>query len=300
MMPRSPRAGFTLVELLFALLLVGIVGGTIARLVVAQQRFYASVEERLAMRARLRDGADLLSLALRHAAVQGMPIALATDTAVEIGTIIGAGTTCGASGASIDLTPDVPVTGRAITSFATLPDTTDDVLVYDRGAPSSAPRWLRARIVDVTTRPASALCARSPLVSVADVASGRVTELVTVPTIAAPPGAPVRIVRRARFDVYRASDGKFYLGYRTCGSGCTGVQPAAGPYGTTASAVMLRYFDVAGTLLPTPLGPTSLARVVRVDVTLHATSGGVIDLPGRGRGVARDSVVASIALRNAP
>jgi hypothetical protein len=113
-------------------------------------------------------------------------------------------------------------------------------------------------------------------------------------------GAPVRIVRRARFDVYRASDGLFYLGYRVCAAGCAGVQPVAGPYGSSAAVIRLRYFDVSGASLPAPLDVTSLQRLTRVDVVLRATSSAIVDLPGRTRGVARDSIVASIALRNAP
>lgn len=296
----SSPLGFTLIELLVALIVVGGIGATIARLVVGQQRFYASVDERLAMRERLRDGADVVTIALRHAAVQGMATTLAADSAIELATMIGTGTVCGTSGTRIDLTPELPVSGRALTSLAVTPDTTDEVLAYDVGTPSGGARWVRARITGVTTRAASALCAASPVVSVADVASGRVTELSTAPAIAVSAGAPVRIIRRARLDAYRGSDGLVYLGYRICEVGCAGVQPVAGPYGSSLSAISLRYFDVAGTALPTPLLPASIARVTRVDVVLRATSHFAVDLPGRGRGVAHDSVVASIALRNAP
>lgn len=279
-----------------ALALVGIVGAAIARLLLAQQRFYASVDERLAMRTQLRDGADLLTIALRHAAVQGAPIVLATDTAIELSGSIGAGTVCGASGARIDLAPEAPTSGPSLTSFALTPDSADDVLVYDRAAPPAPARWTRAQILDVTTRPASALCAGSPLVSAADL-STRVTEITTMPVVNVASGAPVRIIRRARFDVYRASDGRYFLGYRRCGRGCSPVQPVTGPYGAPAGAITFRYFDVTGAPLTTPVATP--ARITRVDVVLRAASRGIVDLPGIGRGLARDSVVATIALRNA-
>lgn len=297
------RRGFTLVELLCALVLLSIVGTTITRLLVGQQRFYASLDERLGMRAQLRDGADLVSAALRFAAVQGAPITLATDTAIELSTTIGAATVCAATGGRIDLTPEAPLTGGALTSFAVTPDSADEVLVYDTGSASSPPRWLRARILSIATRPASAACGTSPLINAVDVATAAVPELTVSPSIIIAPGAPVRIVRRARFDLYRGGDGLRYLGYRRCGLGCTTVQPISGPFSAplhTAGALTFRYFGVEGAALPTPVAPAALARITRVEIALRAASRGVVELPGSGRAVARDSIVATATLRNAP
>lgn len=292
------RPAFTLIELLCAIILLGLVGTTIARLLVGQQRFYASVAERLTMRSQLRDGADLLTIALRYATVQTAPITLATDSAIQLSSLIGAATVCGASGARIDLAPEAPASGIALTTFAVTPDSADDVLVYDRGTSIVPAQWRRAHIASVTSRPASALCAASPLLSAVDVASTHVVELTTVPAISVASGAPVRIIRDARFDIYHAGDGRWYLGYRRCGFGCTSVQPISGPYDAAAGAVTFRYFDTSGAALATPV--TTVARITRVDIVLRASSHGIVDLPGSGRGVARDSTIASIALRNAP
>lgn len=294
------QRGFALVELLAALVLLAIVGTTIGRLLLGQQRFYASIHERLAMRSQLRDGGDVLTIALRHAAMQAAPVTLATDTAIELSTTIGAAVVCGSSGAQIDLAPEAPASGVPLSATAVPPDSADDVLVYVAGAAMSPPQWYRARIVDVTTRAASSVCSESPLVGAADLATARVTELTTVPVTGAASGSPVRIIRPARFDVYRAGDGLYYVGYRRCGQGCAGVQPVSGPYGATAGVVSFRYYDVTGSALAPPLAVSALARITRVDVALRATSRGIIDLPGVGRGVARDSVLLSVALRNAP
>lgn len=293
----SVRRGFTLVELLIALSLLAIVGATIARLVTGQQRFYASVDARLAMHSRVRDGADILAIALRHAAVQGSPITLATDTAIELSTIIGVGTVCGGSGARVALAPETLANALPLTALAVSPDSLDELFVFDQHAPA---QWRHARIVDVTATPASTWCGASPLLSATDVASGRVTELTVSPPVTLASGAPARLLRHVRFDVYRAGDGLLYLGYRRCPLGCTAVQPVSGPYGSAAGAIMLRYFDVTGSSLLTPVSVAALARITRVDVIVRASSARVLDLPGRGRGLARDSAVASIALRNAP
>jgi prepilin-type N-terminal cleavage/methylation domain-containing protein len=296
------RRGVTLVELLSVLVLLAIVGGAIGRLLVRQQRFYVALHERLALRSQLRDGVDLLTVALRYAAVQGAPIDFASDTAVELSSVIGAGTVCAASGAVIHLTPEATASGAALTSFATTPDTADDVLVFHTAGATASAGWSRARVATVGSHPVGGVCGGSPLVSPVDVAAAaRSTELTLAPATPALPGAPVRVVRHARFSVYRASDGLWYLGYRRCAPACNGIQPVSGPYAPgTVPPLTLRYADASGATLPTPLDSSARSRITRVDLVLRARSRGIIDLPGFGRGIARDSALATVALRNAP
>lgn len=296
----SARRAFTLVELLCALTLLAIVGTTIGRLLIGQQRFYASVGERLAMRSQLRDGADVLTIALRHAALQQTPIVAATDTAVELSSVIGAGTVCGVSGAEVDLAPEAPASGIALTTLAVTLDTADEVIAYITGGAPSSSGWARARIVGVATHPASAVCATSQLLGAIDRVSARATGITVAPPLAVAPGTPVRILRHVRIDGYRASDGMIYVGYRRCGAGCNSVQPVSGPYGVNVRDVEFRYFDVTGAALPAPVSGVALSRITRIDVVLRAASRGAVDLPGLGRAVAHDSTLVSIGLRNAP
>ena len=48
------------------------------------------------------------------------------------------------------------------------------------------------------------------------------------------PGTLVRVVRRARYELYRASDSRWYLGYLDClasrATPCNTVQPVSGPF----------------------------------------------------------------------
>src|SRR6202022_2394268 len=69
------------------------------------------------------------------------------------------------------------------------------------------------------------------------------------------PGAAVRFVRRARYSLYRASDGDWYLGYRRCNAigppGCGVVQPVSGPYrghsrDSRLRGLLFEYFAPAG------------------------------------------------------
>lgn len=298
------RRGVMLLELMLALVSGAIVIAAIVGVVVRAERFHASVEARMRMRSQLRAGGDIIAASSRFGAAQGAPVALATDTAVELSTVIGAATTCAPPAVGrVALVPDSLASGATLTSMVTTPDSADDVLVW-HVATSAQPTagWDHARIAAVAVRSTAAVCPIGSLVSAADVA-GRVPalELTVSPAIDAGMGAPVRFLRRARFSVYRASDGLWYLGYRRCpGGACGAIQPVSGPYAAAGAAPMtLRYFDLGGALA-TPVAATRLGGITRIDVVLRARSGGVIDLPGVGRGAGHDSVVVSIAPRNAP
>jgi hypothetical protein len=100
------------------------------------------------------------------------------------------------------------------------------------------------------------------------------------------PGALVRMVRRARYELYRASDSRWYLGYLDClasrATPCNVVQPVSGPF--APSGVQLAYLDRSGA--PT----TDPWRVARIDVLAIAAR--------RSAPTTLDSLATTIALRN--
>lgn len=63
-----PTAGFSLVEILVALVVTGIVGAAVVQLLLQQDRFYASVDGRTFTETAVRATADLLNRELRAAA----------------------------------------------------------------------------------------------------------------------------------------------------------------------------------------------------------------------------------------
>lgn len=297
------RRGVMLLELMLALVTGAIVIAATVGVMVRAERFHASVETRLRMRSQLRAGSDVLAASARYVAAQGVPISLATDTAVELATVIGAATTCGPVAAGrVPLVPDSLASGVALTAMVATPDSADEILVWDSPSPGQTVGvWDRARITSVATRVAGAVCPIGSLLSAADVAGGAQALDVTVaPAIAAGAGVPVRVVRRARFSVYRASDGLWYLGYRRCPGGtCGSIQPVSGPYAATGAAPLtLRYFDLTGAIA-TPVAAARLGGITRIDAVLRARSSVAVALPGVGRAVARDSVLVTMAPRNA-
>ncbi|MGI8547403.1 MAG: PilW family protein [Gemmatimonadaceae bacterium] len=287
---RTTRCGFTLPELMIALCVLLLVTSTLVQVLARQQRFYRSVGEILAARASMRDGIDILSADLRTASVQDT-LTLASDTAIEFVATTGASTLCSdPTVGRMVVPPDTLASGNVLTAWAAVPDSDDLVAVYhDSLAIAPVPGWQRYRVASVTS--SSAVMCPS---------TARAYEITVSPavTIAAARGAPVRFLRRARYSVYRAGDSKWYLGYRRCGAtACAPIQPVSGPYnGAEASPLELRYYAKTGARIPTP---TSTVQVTRIDIVLRAASRGGISVPGMPPGILHDSVLATVAPRNA-
>jgi hypothetical protein len=267
--------------------------------VVRHRRTLDAVSALLDVRARLRDGSDILVADLRGSSPVGDSLLFVSDTALEFFSAIGTSTVCASSAPNqIVLPPDTLASGRILSSWVAGPDTGDDVLVLVDS--SSGARWRRARITSFRTVATSIGCpASAGLLSASDVVgSGRSYEATFDPwvSLAAQRGAPVRIVRRVRYSVYRGGDGKWYLGYRRCSGGCTAIQPVSGPY-ESISGPPMSFSYYTGTGAPfTGGGPT--AEVARVEIVSRASSTRQVRLPGMAAQPIRDSAIAVITLRN--
>jgi hypothetical protein len=117
------------------------------------------------------------------------------------------------------------------------------------------------------------------------------------------PGGPVRFIRRGRYSLYHAADGRWYLGYRRCNalgaSVCGAIQPLSGPYRDYSSnprgtGLLFEYFDESGGRIPSGASPLAIARV---DVTARAESRQRIVVEG-GVSAPADSATVAIAIRN--
>lgn len=295
------RRGFSLIELVAVLGIMGLVAEVISETVGRQQRFYRAASEAMDTRRSVRDGIAILSEEIRGASAADT-IRLMSDSAIELFTAIGSSVACGsASPTDVSLAP-MSATGVPLTSWLAVPDTGDLALLY-RTASSTPGIWERYRILSVTSRSASIAC---PPQSGYGAVGGSSYVLTLSPTPALiSPGMPVRFIRRGRYSLYKSSDGKWYAGYRRCNaigpSRCGSVQPLSGSYqaysaDTARTGLLLRYFDSANQPLS---GSASALRVARVQITTRAVSGTPVTISAAPT-TARDSAVISVALRNAP
>jgi prepilin-type N-terminal cleavage/methylation domain-containing protein len=304
------RRGFTLIELIVATVLAGFVGTALMMTLRRQERLYGSATEVMEVRAQLRDAADVLSADIRGAAVARYGFPLMTDSALELFTAIGSSVVCTAPvGSTLFLAPARLSSGTVLTSLLASPDTGDLALIYTMpGAQPDSGRWLESRIAAFGTRSVNTSCPPSTgFTSPADVAgqTGYALTLSAAPPSSVRKGAPVRFLRRARYSLYRSSDGKWYLGFRRCNaigpSVCGSIQPVSGPYrpyqtqGTNSGGLAFRYFASDGSeVVDALLSPT----IARVDVVLRGETARAVSLAGDARLRYRDSAIVSVSPRN--
>jgi hypothetical protein len=291
------RSGATIAELAVVLALIGLLGSAIGVTLLRQQRFYRGTAELLHAREGVRDAMELLSTDLRGMSVADT-VRLLADSAIEFFANIGSSVVCNtAAGVSAGLPGRSPGRGNALTSFLILPDT-GDVAVFHRDSLDGASEWERHHITGFAARSLAVACAESDATG-----SGFLVELSTPLSAHVKRGSPVRFVRRGRYSLYHASDGRWYLGYRRCNavgaSSCGAIQPLSGPYSDYKSdsgntGLLFEYFDASGNRLTQASSPLAIARV---DISARAESrhriivGNRVSAPG-------DSATVSIAIRN--
>ncbi len=300
------RNGFTVAEIAVVLVLLGALGSMVGLTLMRQQRFYRSTTELLQAREAVRDAMEVMTTDIRGMSVSDT-VRLAADSAIEFFANIGSSIVCQTIGVSaVGLPGAAARRGNVLTAFLTDPDT-GDYAVFLRASSDGATEWERHRILGFVERSVETVCPRTSTFSrqpdLDASATGFLLQLSAPlsPEIVA--GAPVRFVRRGRYSLYHAADGRSYLGYRRCNavgaSACGAVQPVSGPYRDYSSnqrstGLLFEYFDESVARLTPAMSPLAISRV---DVTARAQSRQRIAVAGRVS-VPADSATVSIAIRN--
>ena len=294
----SRRPGFTLIELMIAVVLFAIVGGALLNLFTRQQRFYRTAHEVLADRAQMRHAGSLLPTDLRPLYPAGGDVYAWRDTMLEFRQVLGSSVACRIAPAlattqQVVLPPRRLSRNSVLTSWLAQPEPGDSVLIYDDGdyVGNADDVWRAYGIQSVATTTGASGCNGSLLSSGADnAATAFVLTLDGNLRASIAPGAPLRIFRRARYSFFQqASDGKWYLGYSDCLAGrapvCSQPTVVSGPYrpyaasSTSPSGLVFTYRDATGTLLVPGVGAAEAnARIdvaVRTETSPAATHGGV-------------------------
>jgi len=309
-MPRAPsrRAGFTLIELVIAMVLMSLVGGAIVKLLLQQQRFYNSTSDLIQTRQQIRQAAAMLPSDLRGISSVGGDISSMSDSALEFRSAFGGSVVCVNAGGTLSTVPRVLASGATMTNWITTPVVGDSLAVYNNGATLAVAGqgWLFYRITavtPVTTNAANGCPVATGLTRAGDITAANPSlQLGLTPaapnTIAV--GAAIRFLRHVRYRIYRETDNQWYLGFFNCVYGrvpvCNATQPIAGPFQPYAtngtSGVQFVYYDVNGVVTANPL------QVARISLVVRGQSAGLVNLSGGGGTVFHDSLRIEVGLRN--
>jgi prepilin-type N-terminal cleavage/methylation domain-containing protein len=302
--PDVNRVGFTLVELLIVIVILAVVLTCVMTIFVQQQRFYSDSSAIIETRSSTRDAAYVLQSDLRSLSPKGGDIYAMGSRFVEFRSQPGSSVVCtiDASRTVITVPPLNVSTGAALTSWLAPPAKGDTVLIYDPGSTPSAVTDT-FNVYTLTAIPAvGASCpnATGLTTTAGEAIQGygfKVTPALTAGTTV---GSPIRIVRRARYELYQEASGSWYLGYYDCvpsrAPSCSSLQPIAGPYvppnaGGTGG-IVFTYRDSLGAVTANPL------LVRRIDLAARAQTSVDVHTSGYGKGPMTDSTFMTIAPRN--
>lgn len=284
--PPAYRPAFSLLELVVALALLGVIASATSVLVYRSARSLGHLRAVIARRAELRLGGAIVAAQWRHLAADGSDVLARTGWSLEFRATTGGAVACSAPAAG---TVDVPLPATDPTEsfswWSSPPETGDEAVVLVAGSAPAEDRWRTVTVLRAGREPAA--CAGT-----AFAAAGGGYRLVLVDGAGAPaavsPGASLRVLRRRRLLLAAAGTS---LGYLSLAAWTTGryeaPQPAAGPYAPptadpATSGLVLRAFGADGLELPS----AGMLGASRLRIVLRAPGG-------------TDTLAFDVALRNA-
>lgn len=296
---RGRRSGFTLIEMMIAIVLTVLVMGALMYALIRQQRFYGSAAQLLEARGQVRHAAAILPHDIRAISTVGGDIISMDDTELVIRATYGSSMICAISGGSVVVPPVDPDKGNVVTTWATLPASGDSVYVFNEGPTNSMSddTWSFHEIGTSVTWETGTCPTTTGLTSAPD-ASKSVLKFNVVDGLSANirVGAPMRYVRRARYKLFQADNSQWYLGYCSPDCGSDAPEVLAGPFvplnGAGGPGVRFGYLDVNGTETSTP------SQVARVNILVSAQTKSSVNLTGFQSEVLGDSLRFSVAIRN--
>lgn len=286
------RAGFTLVELLIALTLLGIVGAVTVRLLSDTQRVTTAQGERAHMQATTRVGALVMPTELREINPAMGDITAMSDTSIEYRGMRNLGISCTAP------TPTSVVLWASSVGGLRPFAANDSVLVFvevDKNEDIDD-RWGLAAVQSVSNGTAcpggqpSITLTLSPANGGMNYQDAPGTTVVGAELLT---GAPVRAFEHATMSTYTDAGGDNWLALKIGTGG--NWEPLVGPLPST-DGIVLTYFDALGNVTAT----TTLVRSIGIEIRGETTRpvygrGGTVNGPQ----LLTDTLSTRVTLRNA-
>ena len=281
------RRGFTLVELLVALVLLGIVTTAIYRVLVNGHRTYQSQTQRIDLQQNIRAAVTILPAEFREMNAADGDIKGMWPDSVQIRAMRQFGVMCtapvldgGAVTGKFFILRNEMLTGRAFVVG-------DSVVVFHEGIESTRndDGWAIGR---VTLAPSAVNCPDGRAGTRVNVDFAAFAAPLTNVAGAIPVGGVVRGFEVVTYKNYQASDGLWYLGMSTP---TAALQPLVGPLSGN-TGLRLNYYDAAGAVTAVP------TNVALIEIIVRERTAQAIQLPQGGRVTPVDSVTTRVALRN--
>ncbi len=295
------RRGFTLIELMIALVLLGLVSAAVYKVLVNNQRVYLAQTQTIDLQQNIRAAAAILPAEFRELdAADGDIKGMGSDSLRiramrQLAFVCATPALGGGLGQIILAVRTTPIYGNRQTFKQG-----DSILVYWEGNPTTRndDQWLPAQLQkdpdpgvcvgdstvapNVPTRPAYLLTLQptwinNPALNWAGAISN---------------GAPVRGFDKVAYRSYQAADGNWYLGQRNPAQTGT-IQPVVGPL-IGANGVTFTYYDSVGTVT------ADSSKVAQIQIVLRARTAAPIRGPNGVQAYKVDSIVTRVALRNNP
>ena len=287
------RRGFTMIELLVALVLLGLVSAALYRVLVNNQRLYMDQTARIDLSQNIRAAGTILPAEFRELDASEGDIAAMSATSISIRAMRWLGFACTPpalggvlNGTSLIVRGGAP--GQPLFYGARgIDNTKDSLLIYYDGNVNSRADDFWA-VASITATPNGQNCP--------DGQNGQrlitnISLLGLGPNVAGaiPIGAPVRGFERVVYQLYQpAGDTSWYVGFQPAGQS---MQPLIGPVLT--NGLTFQYYDVNGNVT------AGRNQVARIDITIRARTAAAVRAGGQAdRATVVDSVVTSVALRN--
>ncbi|MBL0938682.1 MAG: hypothetical protein IBJ03_07295 [Gemmatimonadaceae bacterium] len=296
------RSGFTLVELIIALCMTAMFGVVVARVMMAQQRYFQRIHELGSVRRELRTALGMLPADLWSLSTVGGDIADFSAQSLTVRSTLGASFVCARSGSnSIDL-PPLGSARTTTTSWNSAPVIGDTVRILRSDSSGvSGDYWSAHQITAIST--STAYCASSPYLD-ASLDGAKVRYRFTVvPALpdSVTTGSAVRFTRPARWTLAKVTSGRWYLHRAEFLNGSWGTEtPVSGPYMAPSSGgLVMTYFDSLGVSL-TQLSERN--RIARLEIILRGQGMTLPAAQGAPAGAIDkriiDSLAFTVAVRN--
>jgi len=297
-MPLLGRRGYSIIELLIALVLLGMVSAAIYKVLVNNQRLYLAQTQTIDLNQNMRAAATILPAEFRELDSPDGDIQVMTATSIRIRAMRQLAFVC--------LTPplgggigQLTLTIRKEPMYGTRQtfNINDSLLIYWEGNPLTRAddQWLAGQIKTVVP---GAVCNQDTL----GVANQGYTltlqpQWINNPVLnvanAITRGAPVRGFDNVTYSVYQSpTDNNWYLG-QTNNSQGAGIQPVIGPL-IGANGVTFSYYDSVGTVT------ADSSKVAQIQILLRARTASPVRDASGVQAFKVDSLVTRVALRNNP